>query len=288
MIKAVVCIAAAFLLSCTHTIEDSEMFAAKLVKIEADSGGRIGVTALDTGTNKQLQYRADERFPMCSTFKVMLVGAVLKKSMEEPRFLQKQVSFGNEDVKASGYGPITGKNVAKGMSIAELSAAAIQHSDNAAANLLMKELGGLETLNAFARSIGDEAFRLDHWEPELNSVTPHNLRDSSTPAATVRSLQELLLGDTLKPPQREQLATWLKGNTTGNTRIRAGTPQGWVVGDKTGTCGSYGTTNDIGIIWPPKEEPIFVAIYFMHQNKDATVRNDIIASVTQLLLGTLH
>jgi beta-lactamase class A len=98
----------------------------------------------------------------------------------------------------------------------------------------------------------------------------------------------MLLGDALEAPQREQLVTWLKGNTTGNTRIRAGTPQGWVVGDKTGTCGSYGTTNDIGILWPPKGEPIIVAIYFMHPDKDAPARNDILASVTQLLLGTMH
>ncbi len=238
----------------------------KLAKIEASSGGRIGLSAINTGNNQRFLYRSDERFPMCSTFKAIAVAAVLKRSMSQKNYLKKIVSYTKEDLFASRYAPITEKFLAQGMSIAELSAAAIQYSDNTAANLLIKELGGPEAITAFARSIGDATFRLDRWEPALNTAIPSDIRDTTTPAAMEKSLRSLLFGDVLAPLQRDQFQVWLKGNTTGNTRIRAGVPAGWVVGDKTGT-GGYGTTNDIGIIWPPQGDPIVVAIYFTTKNK---------------------
>lgn len=100
------------------------------------------------------------------------------------------------------------------------------------------------------------------------------------------TFRKLALGDVFARPQREQFVTWLKGNTTGDKRIRAGIPKDWIVGDKTGTCG-YGTTNDVGIIWPTNGAPIVIAIYFTQTNKDAAPRNDIIASVTQIVIEGL-
>ena len=129
-------------------------------------------------------------------------------------------------------------------------------------------------------------YRLDRIEPELNTAIPGDLRDTTTPAAMGYSLQGLVLGDVLHFSQRQQLLSWLKNNKTGDARIRAGVPRGWLVGDKTGT-GSYGTTNDIAIIWPPKQAPIIVVIYFTQHEKNAEPRDDIIASVTRLLLGAV-
>ena len=254
----------------------------KLAALEASSGGRIGVSALNTATNTRIQYRAKERFPFCSTSKVIGVSAILKQSMTDSRLLQQKLTYKKEDLVA--YSPITEKHLADGMTIFNLCAAAITQSDNTAMNLLIKKLWGLEAVTAFARSIGDNTFRLDRWEPKLNSAIPGDLRDTSTPAAMERSLQQLALSDALALPQRKQLQTWLKSNVTGNYRIRAGLPKAWIVGDKTGT-GDYGTTNDIGIIWPPKRSPIVVAIYFTQNKKNAVKREDIIASVTHLLIS---
>jgi beta-lactamase class A len=134
------------------------------------------------------------------------------------------------------------------------------------------------------RPIGDNAFRLDRWEPELDTAIPGDIRDTTTPQAMAISLQRLIFGDVLASPQREQLQAWLKDNTTGNFRIRAGVPKGWVVGDKTGGGKDYGVTNDIGIIWPPKCSPIIVAIYFTQNKKDVPHREDIVAAVTRIVL----
>jgi beta-lactamase class A len=123
-------------------------------------------------------------------------------------------------------------------------------------------------------------------EPKLNSAIPGDERDTSTPASMGDSLQQVLLGGVLDTSKRQQLQTWLKGNTTGKERISAGVPEGMIVGDKTGTC-DYGTTNDIGIIWPEKGSPIIVAIYFTQKEKNASPRSDVIALVTKALMDSL-
>ena len=253
----------------------------ELAELEATSGGRIGVYAINTANHSVLQYRSQERFPICSTGKLMVVSAILKQSMKDNHFLQTKVIYNQENL--AGYSPITEKHLNQGMTISELCAAAIMFSDNTAMNLLIKNIGGADVVNAFAHSIGDNAFRLDRLEPELNSAIPDDLRDTTTPAAMSNSLQQLTIGNTLSLPRRELLLSWLKNNTTGNSRIRAGVPTDWVVGDKTGT-GDYGTTNDIAVIWPPKCPPIVVAIYFTQNTKDAISRDDILASVIRILI----
>lgn len=256
-----------------------------LAQLEASSGGRLGVAAFDVGNNAQILHRADERFPLCSTFKVIAVSAILNLSTKDASVLKRRVAINAQDVVA--YSPITGKHVGSDMSVADLCAAAIQYSDNTAANLLMKLLGGTSAVTAFARLAGDETFRLDRWETELNSAIPGDPRDTSTPANMARSLQGLALNHVLAEPQRQQLQDWLKGNTTGTTRIRAGVPADWVVGDKTG-AGAHGTTNDIAVLWPPTGSPIVLAVYFTQADKDAPLRNDVVASAARITVEALQ
>jgi beta-lactamase class A len=248
-----------------------------LARLEAESGGRLGVAALNTADGRQLLHRADERFPFCSTFKTMLSAAVLAK---EPSLLKKRVAYSKGDLVA--YSPVTGKHVGKGMTVAALCEATIQYSDNAAANLLMKQIGGPAAVTAFARSIGDNEFRLDRMETELNTAVPGDPRDTTTPAAMAASLHKLVLGDGLAPAQRKQLKDWMLGNTTGDTRIRAGVPSNWQVADKTGT-GEHGTTNDIAVLWPPGRAPIVLVAYLTQPGKDDKARSEIIAEAAKIV-----
>jgi len=251
--------------------------------LEASSGGRLGVAAIDTATHREIQYRGDQRFPMGCTSKVMGVAAILKKSMTDSQYLQQNVKYQKKDLV--NWTPITEKFLAQGMTVEALCGAAISYSDNTAMNLLTAKLGGPQGINRFARSIGDSSFKLDHWWPDEANGNLFNLQDSSTPNAMARSLQKIALGDVLALPQREKLLTWLKNNTTGNARIRAGVPKEWVVGDKTGSGYEYGTANDIALIWPPNRAPIIVAIFYSSTKKDAPKRNDVIASATRILVN---
>jgi beta-lactamase class A len=169
------------------------------------------------------------------------------------------------------------------MTVSELCEVTLQYSDNAAANLLMKQIGGPAAVTAYARSIGDSEFRLDRWETELNSALPDDVRDTTTPLAMARSLQKLVLGDVLPAAQRKLLRDWMVGNTTGATRIRAGVSAAWTVADKTG-AGDYGTVNDIGVIWPPGKAPLVLAVYLTQPNKDDKYRAEIHGEVAKVVI----
>jgi beta-lactamase class A len=252
---------------------------ARLQALEASSGGRLGVAASYNTT--RIVHRADELFPFCSTFKLVLCSAVLERSIKQPELLQQALPYTRKDLV--NYSPITEKYLEQGMRVGELCAAALQYSDNTAANLLISLVGGSAAVTAYARKIGDSHFRLDRLETALNTAIPGDPRDSATPASMAGNLQKLLLGQQLPPAQRAQLKTWMLGNTTGDARIRAGAPTGWQVADKTGT-GDYGTSNDIAVLWTPSGSAVVLAIYFTQATQDAKMRNDVIAAATKIVL----
>ncbi|MEJ2768155.1 class A beta-lactamase [Mycetohabitans sp. B46] len=255
-----------------------------LAALETRMRGRLGVCAIDTGSGVQLVHRAAERFPLCSTFKAVLAAAVLARSGDTPDWLSQRVRYGPADVVS--YSPISGQHAGDGMRIDEMCAATLQYSDNTAANQLMKVLGGPGAVTAFARSVGDAIFRLDRWEPDLNTAIPGDVRDTSTPAAIADTLRAVMLGDGLRPWQRQQLQQWMLGNRTGDKRIRAGVPAQWRVADKTGT-GEYGTTNDIGVLWPPGRAPIVLSVYFTQPQQDVPARDEAIEQATRIVVDAL-
>lgn len=255
----------------------------QLAELERASGGRLGVCAIHRADGSRILYRANERFAFCSTFKAMVVVTVLKQSMRDSNLLQRRLTWSKAELDQLGWSPITAKHLADGLTVAELCAATMQYSDNCAVTALMKMLGGPAAINRFARSIGDKTFRLDRWELALNSAIPGDPRDTTTPAAMAATLQRLVFDDVLAAPQRAMYIDWLKGNTTGSATIRAGVPKDWVVGDKTGS-GGYGTTNDIGVIWPPSAAPIVLAVYFTQKQPKAEARRDVIAAATRIVV----
>ncbi|MFR0672896.1 class A beta-lactamase [Enterobacterales bacterium AW_CKDN230030176-1A_HGKHYDSX7] len=230
----------------------------RLAQLEHDHGRTLGLWALDTGSGQRLAYRADRRFAFCSAFKVVLAGAILHRHQTEPGLLERHVHY--DATTLVTYSPITERHLETGLRVADLCAAALQYSDNTAANLLLAQVGGPAGVTAFARRLGDAVFRLDRDEPTLNTALPDDPRDTTTPLAMGMTLQRLLLGEALAVEGRRQLQTWLEGNTTGATRIQAGVPTDWRVGDKTGT-GDYGVANDVGIVWPPDRAPWIVAVF---------------------------
>ncbi|WP_058910197.1 class A beta-lactamase [Entomohabitans teleogrylli] len=257
----------------------------QLQALESAAGGRLGVYAIDTASGKTVAWRADERFPFCSTFKTIAASALLKRSESAPDFLNQRIHYSHSDIV--NWSPVTEKHLSEGMTLAELSAAALQYSDNTAVNLMVDALGGIDKVNEFARSIGDNTFRLDRRETELNSAIPGDERDTTTPAAMSHSLQKLALGNALGETQRSQLVTWMKGNTTGARRIQAGVPSTWTVADKTG-AGDYGTTNDIAVIWPEQGGPLVVSIYYTREQQNSPINNDIIAAATRIAVAELQ
>ncbi|GJF30527.1 beta-lactamase [Kitasatospora sp. NE20-6] len=267
---------------------DGRGVAGRLRGLERAHSARLGIFACDTVTGRTVTYRADELFPMCSTVKTIAVAAVLRDLDRDGEFLAERIRYTEQDVTESGYAPVTGlpANLAAGMTVAGLCAAAIDHSDNTAANLLLRGLGGPGAVTRFCRSVGDGVTRLDRWEPELNSAEPGRVTDTSSPRAIARTYARLVLGNALDPRDRERLTGWLLASTTSGNRFRAGLPVQWTVADKTGT-GSYGTTNDVGVTWPPGRGPIVMAVLSTRRDAAAPADEPLVAAAAALLAAAL-
>ena len=255
-------------------------FERQVLRLERESGGRLGVAILDTGSGARFQHRGDERFPMCSTFKLLLCSAVLARVERGEESLSRRLAVRKEDLVP--WAPFSETRVGSDASVEELCAAAMTQSDNVAANLLLPTIAGSAGIGAYARTLGDASTRLDRMETELNSAIPGDLRDTTTPLAMLGNLQALLLGDALSPASRSRLEGWLRANTTGGGRLRAGLPGDWQAGDKTGS-GANGTTNDIAILWPPGRKPLLVAAYLTGSKLDSEKRDAVHAMLARAL-----
>jgi len=278
-------VAALLLLLAASTPGSTSDFASRILSVEQRTGGRIGVAALDTGSGKRFDYRSKERFPMCSTFKLLAAAAVLKQVDGRHEKLDRFVSYDAKDILE--YAPVTKVHLKDGgMTLGALCAAAIEQSDNTAGNLLLDTIGGPIGVTKFVHSIGDEMTRLDRKEPGLNSAIPGDERDTTTPAAMCADMQRLLLDDVLTESSRHQLEDWMQHNETGTLMIRAGVPKTWTVGDKTGRCGN-GATNDVAIIRPPGRAPIVVAIYSIGSTSSADDHASTLAEIARATLEFL-
>lgn len=247
--------------------------------IERDARGRLGVAVLDTASGRLAGHRLDERFPMCSTFKWLAAAMVLARVDAGVERLDHRVRYGREVLLP--HSPVTEKHAgADGMSLGELCEATITVSDNAAANLILARHGGPASLTRYARSLGDAHSRLDRTELALNEATPGDPRDTTTPAAMAGALQAALLGSALSPTSRQQLRAWMEATRTNLKRLRADLPEGWRLGSKTGT-GGHGSTNDVGVYWPPGRPPIVVAAYLTECSAPEADRQWAIARVAR-------
>lgn len=249
---------------------------AAFARLEKESLGRLGIYVLDTADGAAAGMRAGERFPMCSTFKMVLAACILSRVDKGRERLDRRLPVAKADIVS--HSPAVGQRVGADMSIGELCEATMVLSDNAAANLLLNTFGGPSAMTEFARSIGDTTFRLDRMETMMSEAKPGDVRDTTSPQAMARTLQRLALGDALSSASKAQLIAWLKANRTGDTRIRAGLPKDWIVGDKTG-AGGHGTNNDVAIIWPKNRAPVILSVYLTGSKLPVPRREAIIASV---------
>ncbi|WP_229373144.1 class A beta-lactamase [Umezawaea beigongshangensis] len=256
--------------------------AADFAELERTFDARLGVYAIDTATGREVAHRDGERFAYASTHKALSAAAVLRRNTLPE--MEEVVRYTAADLV--DYSPVTEKHVETGMTLREVADAAIRFSDNTAANLLFRELGGPAALGEALREIGDTTTHVDRLEPELNEALPGDVRDTSTPRALATSLRAVAVDDALPAEKREVLVDLMRRNTTGDKTIRAGVPDGWVVGDKTGSA-SYGTRNDIAVVWPPDRAPIVLAVLSSRATADAARDDVLLARATEVVVEVL-
>jgi beta-lactamase class A len=251
---------------------------------EAATGGRVGLTVIDTATGQRFSHRGSERFPMASTFKMQLAAAVLMRADAGQERLDRAIAIKPDDIV--GHSPFSKTRVGNSATIAELARATVTTSDNGAANLLLATMGGPEGFTRWVRTIGDRVTRLDRYEVMMSEGLPGDPRDTTSPDAVAAIWQRLLLGNALSPASRTTLTDWLIANTTGDARLRAGLPKGWRVGDKTGTGGNN-SVNDIAIVWPPGRPPVIIAALLNGGRASAAVHEAALADLARAVAAAL-
>ncbi|MCB1899427.1 class A beta-lactamase [Cognatazoarcus halotolerans] len=263
-----------------RTVPDDAALQARLAGLEAAARGRLGVCILDTESGREHGYRADERFMMLSSFKLLACALVLHRVDAGEDSLDRRIVYGREALLP--WSPVTEQHAdGGGMRLAQLCEATITTSDNAAANLILATYGGPARLTAYVRALGDDVTRFDRIEPALNLPGDDDALDTTSPRAMVRTMQTLLLGDALSIGSRLQLQRWLLGSTTGANRLKAGLPSDWKIGDKTGT--NQRDANDIAIVWPPGRPPLLVAAYLAGSAADGAQKDRTLAAVGALV-----
>jgi beta-lactamase class A len=253
-------------------------------QLEKTNGGRLGVAVLDTATGARSGYRAGDRFPMCSTFKFLLVSAVLWRVDRHQETLDRAIPIPPKPFLSNS--PLTEPHAGGTMNVVALCQAALTRSDNTAANLLLERIGGPTSITKFARAVGDRITRLDRMELALNESLAGDPRDTTSPGAMVQDLKYLLLGNVLTSASRERLTVWMEGSLTGLDRLRAKLPNSWRAADKTGSNGEH-TANDIAVLWPPNKFPIIIAAYITQCTGPESKRAGMLAEIGRVVSEAL-
>lgn len=254
-----------------------------LRSLEARHGGRLGLFATREG--QRVGWRSTKRFAFCSTFKLFLAAYVMQTVQHGRDRLDRAVPITPADMVP--HGPVTQPAIGRTLTLEELCKAAVEISDNPAANILIREMGGLAAFQQWYRSIGDQVTRVDRMELELNSALPGDMRDTTTAEQYVANLDRVMRGNLLSAAHLQLLVRWITETPTGAGRIKAGVPAGYIVGHKAGT-GARGTHNDIGIIWPPSGPSILICVFLTGaQNATPGAIDSIVADATRQAMGAL-
>ncbi|WP_431868697.1 class A beta-lactamase [Allosphingosinicella sp.] len=283
--------------------------------------GVLGVAILDLGTGEMKGVNAEKPMPMQSVFKLPLAIAVMDAADKGKLSLDDTVSLAREQLSVA-HSPIAEAFPERtDYTIEALIRAAVAQSDNTAADLLLKRIGGPQALTRFFQRRGIESFRVDRYEYELQPQSVGlsefigqwigldammeakeqvpveaqraalrlylaDPRDRVSPADMVQILSMLAKGQLLSPASTEKLMGILESTTTGTDRLKAGAPHGATVYHKTGTGatveGVASAINDVGIIELADGRRLAVAAFLAGSDLPPEQRAALIAEVARI------
>ena len=226
------------------------------IRARLGPGGRLGVALWDTDARRTIGFDADGHYPLGSTFKVPLVAAVLAGVDRGARSLDQPVPFGPADVR--DYAPVVRRRLSRGrMELRDLCHAALTESDNSAADLLLREIGGAAAFNAFVQGCGDAVTRLDRPSPEPDIADPGDRREGTTPAAMAALVHSLLYGDILSRDSQGRLRDWMNGTIRLRSRLAADLP----ASPESGREGSQGGSGEISLLYPTAQPRLILVAF---------------------------
>jgi len=269
----------------------------KVAGMAGDAQGTVSVACLLPGTALNCDLNPHSHSPMQTVFKFPLALTVLHlaktgKLLPAQRpdesigiTLDRKIRFLPEDRIPGAYSPLQDRypeaNV--DVSVRELIELSAGESDNAAADILLRVVGGPAVVEDYIRSLGIAEFQLQDGEQGLHRDPTAQYRNWIEPAAAVQLLQRLVSNSPLSPAANQFLLQTLTASTTYPSRLRAGLPAGTVLAHKTGTSGEHNgkaeATNDIGLIRMPDGRYLAIAVFVTDARANEATRDSVIARI---------
>lgn len=282
--------------------------------------GALGVGLMNLESGEVFSFAGERRFPMQSVFK-MLLGAAALAEVDARRLRLDERMVLSEAQLSPPFSPISAAWPARrDYTVGELLAAAVSMSDNTAADVLMKRIGGPGVVTAWLDARRVPEIRIDRYERELQTEA-HGLpsfrpawrtegvfaaalaalpqahrmaamrayladpRDTATPRGILQFLHLLNFGQLLSPASTRLLLQLMTDTPTGARRLKAGLPAGTVLAHKTGTSrtdlGLAPAISDVGIFTLPDKRSYALAVFLAGTTLAEGPRDEVFADVAR-------
>lgn len=248
-------------------------------QIKAD----IGVALLAEDGKILFNYQGERSFPLNSTHKAFTCAMILEQVDQHQLVLSQKILISPEE--RVNYSPITQHKTE--LDLATLCSASVSYSDNTAANLIIKQLGGPQAISDNIKERGFRYTHLNRLEPNLNKDNLTKRLDLTTPIEAAQLLRQFVLGDWLSLHSKRQLTQWLLDDQVADELLRATLPKDWKIGDKTG-AGSNGSRSIISVFWSPSGKTYVLAIYLTNTQATISQRNKAIAEIGRAVFDSLQ
>jgi beta-lactamase class A len=260
----------------------------QIAAIAAEAHGKVSVACSLPGTALNCDINAFAHAPMQSTFKAPLALTALhqvergKLSLDDPvRFLA------SDRILPSTYSPLQDEYPAAGVDIPlrRLLELAVSASDNVAADIVLRIIGGPEMVGRYIQECGIEGFHIEDNEKGLQRDAAAQYRNWFEPAGAVQFLRLVSDHPPITGEHASLLLGWMRDSTRGNQRIKGQLPAATIVMHKPGTSGTdhsvTAATNDIGLIILPDGRRLAIAIFITDSTAGETARESVIARIAR-------
>jgi beta-lactamase class A len=222
---------------------------------------------------------------MQSVFKLPLALTVLHLVEQRELSLDQAVRFLPQDrILPHVYSPLQDEypDAAVTVPLHELLRLAVSLSDNVAADILLRLVGGPKAVNTYIAALGIKGFNLQDNEAVLHHEVSAQYRNWLEPAGAVQLLRRISDDSPLSRAHTDLLLAWMTPAVRTN-RLEGALPSGVRVAHKSGTSGVDNgvahATNDIGLILLPDGRRIAIAVFVTDSTADQDTREKVIARI---------
>ena len=256
--------------------------------VAVDARGKVSVACALPESRLDCDLDAHAHPPMQSVFKLPAAVTALHL-VEEGKFsLDGTMRFLPSDrILPHTHSPLQDKyrygNV--DVLLRELLRLEISESDNVAADIVLRTIGGPAIVNEYIRSLGVQGFHLEDDEKGLARDGAVQYRNWFEPAGAVQLLRRISDDSPLTAEHTRMLLQWMQDATTGSGRIKGELPTATIVMHKTGTSetrdGVAFATNDVGLVTLPDGRRLAIAIFVTDSKADDNTRDAAIARIAK-------